>query len=407
MIRENLPLPAVRTASRLRRWRLPLAALVVALLAGGGWMALHPKTSQATESKQAGGDKKGPPKIEVYELGSADTAIVEARPLRITLPLSGSLTPLTQATVKAKIGAEVRETLVEEGVAVQAGQVLARLDSADWQARLNQAQGVLDEAKARLAMARRNAANNETLARQNFISRNSLETTQNSVDLAEASFKSAQSQVELARIALNDTVIRAPISGVVSKRHVRAGEKVSPDVPVYAIVDLRQLTLEAPVPASDIPRVKVGQEVAFQVDGFDKRTFKGRVARINPAAEAGSRALMVYIAVANPDSVLRGGMFAKGTIVTEQTAANPLVQLSALVKGEPLVYRVDNGKVVAQPVKLGMRNEDEGYVEVLSGLDQGANVIVAKLEGIKPGTKVKLAAPAAPATAVAATAKKG
>lgn len=405
MIRENLPLPPVHTAGRLRRWRMPIAALVVALLAGGGWMAMHPKPGKAAVEAKAGGDKKGPPKVEVYELGSADTAIIDARPLQITLPLSGSLTPLNQATVKAKIGAEVRETLVEEGVAVQAGQVLARLDAADWQARLNNAQGALDEAKARLTMARRNAANNETLARQNFISRNSLETTQNNVDLAEAAFKSAQSQVELARIALNDTVIRAPISGIVSKRHVRAGEKVSSDVPVYTIVDLRQMTLDAPVPASDIPRVKVGQEVAFRVDGFDSRTFKGKVARINPAAEAGSRALMVYIAVANPDNVLRGGMFAKGNLVTEQTAANPLVQLSALVKGQPVVYKIVGDKVVEQPVTLGMRNEDEGYAEVLSGLEKGSNVIVAKLEGIKPGTKVKL--PAAPATAAAATEKKG
>ncbi|MBC7656397.1 MAG: efflux RND transporter periplasmic adaptor subunit, partial [Frankiaceae bacterium] len=147
-----------------------------------------------------------------------------------------------------------------------------------------------------------------------------------------------------------------------------------------------------------IPRIRVGQEVQFKVDGFEQRAFLGKVARINPTTEAGSRAMLVYISVDNADGALRGGMFAKGQITTEKTAPRPLLPIAALRKdgAQDVVFRVENGSIKAQPVKLGLRNEDEALVEVLDGLAPGAVVLAAPLDGVKPGSKVKLlAAPAA------------
>jgi len=293
--------------------------------------------------------------------------------------------------------------------------VLARIDQADLRARLQQQQAMLDEAQAKLSLATKNEANSLALLKQKFIAQTAYDATQNSVDLARANVKSAAAMVEIARIALNDGVIKAPISGVVSKRHVQAGEKLAPDMPVYSIVNLSELTLEAQVPASEIPRVKVGQDVQFRVDGFQGRAFHGKVARINPATEAGSRAMLVYIAVRNDDSALRAGMFAKGSIVTDRSAVMPIVPVTALrtEKGQQVVYKIEQGKVIAQPVKLGLRNEDEGYAEVVDGLAQGANVIVSKLDGVKPGNQVKLpanvATPALPANSAksAMLAQKG
>jgi RND family efflux transporter MFP subunit len=257
-------------------------------------------------------------------------------------------------------------------------------------------------------MAMRNHANSEALLKQNYISQTAFDTTANGVELARAAVKAASAQLDLARIALNDSVIRAPISGVISKRHVQAGEKVAPDMPVYTIVNLAELTLEAQVPTSEIPRVKVGQEVAFKVDGFQQREFAGKVARINPTAEPGSRAMLVYVSVPNPDRVLLGGMFAKGNITTERSRVMPLVPMAALREegGKQVVYKIAGGQVVAQPVTLGLRNEDQGYAEVTAGLDQGAQVIVARLESVKPGAKVKLP-PAATTTAKASPLARG
>ena len=397
---ETLPLASAATPSSpppaARSWRKPVIALVVAALAGGGWFAWQGKAAPPAAAAVAA---KKADKPVVFELAQNDVVTVEARELARRLPLSGSLAPLAQATVKSKVSGVVLETSIREGMNVSAGQVIARIDDGDARARVAQQAAMLKEANARLALAAKNEANSRALLAQNYISQNSFDTTRSSVELAQAAVDAARAQLELARIALNDTLIRAPLSGVVSKRFVQAGEKLSPDSPVMAIVDLQHLTLDAQVPASDIPRVQVGQDVRFRVDGFDAREFSGKVARINPAAEAGSRSMLVYVSVENTDKLLRAGMFAKGSITTDKSGARPLVPLAALRKDGALdvVYRVDGGKVVAQPVQLGMRNEDEGLAEVTGGVDAGAVLLAVPLDGVKPGSAVKLAAASNPA----------
>ncbi|WP_426103061.1 efflux RND transporter periplasmic adaptor subunit [Massilia sp. TSP1-1-2] len=395
---DNLPRAPVQSTVRRQRWKVAAIALAVLALAGGGWFALRAPSAPPKPDLAQGAD--GKPKIDVYELSKGDIAAVQARALSVGLPLSGSLTPIAQATVKSKVSGLVVESSIREGTAVTAGQVLARLEQSDPSARLSQQQALLDEANARLALARKNNQNSGALLKQNYISQQAYDTTQNSVELAQAGVKAAQAQVQLARNALADTAIRAPLSGIVSKRHVQAGEKLAPDMPVFTIVNLKQLTLEAQVPASDIPRIKVGQDVQFKVDGYPGRDFSGKVARINPTTEMGSRSMLVYISVDNADGALSGGMFAKGNITTQKSAVVPLVPLAALRKenNTDVVYQIVGNKVVAQKVTLGMRNDDEGYAEITGGLDAGATVVVGALDGVKPGAKVKL--PGVPAAAV-------
>ncbi|MBG6219899.1 MULTISPECIES: efflux RND transporter periplasmic adaptor subunit [unclassified Janthinobacterium] len=407
MKNETLPPASLLATTRRRRWRTALLILLLLALAGGGWTVMQSKQQAAKAAQLQASKKKEQLKTPVHELAQGDVAAINARALSISLPLAGSLTPVTQATIKAKVSGVIEETTLQEGQQVAKGQILVRLDAADLHARLTQQQAMLDEAQARLSMAAKNEANSQALLKQKYISQTAYDTTQNSVDLARASVKSAAAMLDIARIALADAVIRAPMAGIVSKRHLQAGEKVSPDMPVYTIVNLAQLTLEAPVPSAEIPRIKLGQDVHFKVDGFGARDFAGKVTRINPTTENGSRAMLVYIAVDNGDGALRGGMFAKGSIVTERSIVAPLVPLTAVrdEKQGPVVYALVNNKVVAQPVTLGLRNDEEGYAEVRSGLVAGAKVIVARLDGVKPGHSVTFAAqpgtPAAPAAVLA------
>jgi RND family efflux transporter MFP subunit len=387
---ESLPLSAeqpVKNKAPRRRARVVALSLLAVALAGAGAYAL---THRAAPPAKAAAP--APAAAPVHELSVRDIARIEARPLAVTLPVTGSLMPLAQATVKSKVSGVVLATAVQEGMEVKAGQVIAQLDPAEARARVAQQQAMLADAQARLTLAKKNMSNSASLLKQNFIAQNAYDTSANAVDLAQAAVDSARAQLDLARIALADTTIHAPLSGVVSKRHAQAGEKLSPDSPVFSIVDLKHLTLDAQVPASDIPRVQVGQDVQFRVDGFDGRTFTGKVARINPATETGSRAMIVYVDVANPDGLLRAGMFAKGTIVTEKSAPHPLLPVGAIRRdnGRDVVYRIADGKVVAQPVRLGLRNQDEGVVEALDGVDAGMTVLAVPLDGIKPGSKVKL-----------------
>ena len=377
-----------RNAQGQIQWRTPVMTVVAVAICSALWMVYSSKmTAQASTNEKKQADKE-----VVYELAAADITSAELKELSAQLPISGSLVPDSQVTVRAKVIAEVAEAPLQEGVAVQKGQIIARFTAADLHARLTTQEAAVDEAQARLALAQKNRVSNETLLKQNYISQNAFDTTHNGLELAQASLKSAMSQKQVAQLALADTLVRSPLDGFISKRHVQPGEKVSPDTALYSIVNLSHMTLEAQVPASEIPRVKAGQKVMFQVDGFGGREFVGKVARINPATEAGSRSMMVYVAVDNADAALRGGMFAKGSLVLEKSAAATTVPLTAVrqVNGSDVVYQIINEQVKMQTVKLGLRSDDEGKVQIVQGLEAGAVLISSRLDGVKAGSKVKM-----------------
>jgi membrane fusion protein (multidrug efflux system) len=379
---------AMRTHS-MRRRAPGLAAL--ALLAGGiGWIAVQGGLNAAS----AAAARKGDAPARVQELASSDYAVVDAGPLSVVLPVTGTLMALNQATVRAKVPGEVVASVAEEGVRVAKGQIVMRFDTRDLQARMVAQQAACDNAAARLDLAQRNQLTSRVLVGQRFISQSAFETTENAIATARAALTAAASERDIARRALQDASVRAPFDGVISKRMLQLGEKAAPDTPLFALVALGHLVLEAPVAASMIAKVRVGQNVDFETEGFEGRRFSGKVERINPAAEGGSRMLTVYASVPNSDGALRAGMFAKGAILLDQSAAHPLVPLSALRRddGADVVYKISGGRIVAQRVQLGMRDEAGGKVAVVSGLAAGERIMLLPLAAIRPGTPVSLPA---------------
>jgi RND family efflux transporter MFP subunit len=238
------------------------------------------------------------------------------------------------------------------------------------------------------------------LHKQGFISQNAFDTTQSAYEAAAASAKSAEAQVRLARNATQDAVVRAPIAGVVAKKMVNAGEKVGIDGALVTIVDLARMEIEAPAPAAEIPAIRVGESATFRVDGFGDRAFTGRLERINPTTEPGSRSITLYLSVDNRDGVLRGGMFAKGSLVLDKSAPAPVIPATAVREeaGQTFVFTVEQGKVGRRAVQLGLREEQSGLVEVRSGLEKGVAVVSARTIGLKAGAPavVKDAAAAPP-----------
>jgi membrane fusion protein (multidrug efflux system) len=361
-------------------------AIVVVIASVVGWRA-----------SQAGKDnKKAEPAKVVLEFTPADVATVEMRSLVNTIQFSGSLSPVTQTTVKSKVSGEVTRMMVREGQAVADGQPLAQIETADLKARLDAQSAALEEAKARLDIAQKNRENNQQLLRQKFISQNAYDTTQSTYEASAASMRSAEAQLRIAQKAMNDANVRAPFAGIVAKKFVNTGEKVGIDSPLFALVDLTQMEIEAPAPASEIPSVRVGQPVNFSVDGFADRTFTGRVERINPVTEQGSRSITLYISVTNRDGVLRGGMFAKGRIAVDKTAPATVVPASAIrdESGQSYVYTIEDGKIGKRAVKVGVTEPQQGLVEVKSGLEGGLQVVSARVSGLKPGTAATLKPPA-------------
>ena len=369
----------------------PAIAVLLVVAAAGTLLGL--RVSQANKE-----DPKKAEAARVFEFAPGDLAELRREPLGRLIPVSGSMKPVLQATVRSKVPAEVAQVHVQEGERVAAGAPIATLDTADLQARYDAQAAAVAEARARLDLARKNQSNNKALLEKAFISQNAYDSVANSVQVSEANLQSVEAQATIARRALGDAQVRAPFAGIIAKRWVNVGDKVTADMPVAQVVDLTRMELEAQIPVSEIPFVKLGQEVAFQVDGFQARRFTGKVERVNPSAEPGSRSIAVFVTLANADASLKGGMFANGTLATGMGAEVDVIPASAVVEegGQSFVYVVKSGKVERRTVVLGTRNAERGLVTVREGLERGVPVITVKAEGLKPGASavVKAAAKA-------------
>lgn len=383
-------------STKYRNLWIILAALVLA--ASVGAVVLKKRAQLVVEPLAAA-------TAPVMEFLPSDVMLLQPRELRQTLPLSGSLRAVNQVAVKARLAGEVREVLVREGEAVKAGQLLVKMDASEYQARLEQAKGSLMAAQGQLDMATKARDNNQALLSKGFISQNAFDNAASQYDIAHANVESAKGALDVAKKALNDTVILAPISGLVSSRSIQPGEKVSADNRLLDVVDLRQMELEAAVPTSDIMSVAQGQEVQVKVEGL-AQPVPGKVVRINPAIQAGSRSIMVYIQVDNPQSQLRVGMFGEAQLTLAKKSGVLSVPQSAvqLEGGQPVVYTIESGKLVQRPVTLGIKGDDGGggAVEILKGLDNGAQIVRSNLGYLRPGTAVRFAKTAVPAATAAA-----
>lgn len=372
------------------------AGIIVAIIAAVGavaWVATRGPTAPPAVAAPAAN-------ATPVELASVDIATIDSRVLSRALPLSGSIAPFVQATLKSKVGGEVEQLRLREGQDVREGDVIARVDTRNLQAQYDREAAAVEKARADLDLARLNRDKNRTLLEQKFISQNTFEQTESAYAGSVASFKLAEAEARVAKINLDDAVIRAPFSGTISKRLVQPGEKVSPDSAIVTLVDLKQMVLEAAVPAAEIPAVRVGQKVRFRVGGFGDRMFEGEVQRINPMTADGSRAITIYIAVPNPDTALKGGMFAQGELMLNTTQPVLAVAQRAVREeaGASYVYVLRDDKIVRVPVKVGPRNEGQAFVEVRDGLRAGDQVIVANIGDDKGGAVARVRKSAASAS---------
>ena len=377
-------------AKRWTRRRLIGAAVVLVIIGAiGGTIAtrLLKKFGDASGGKAA--------EAVVLEFSPGDLARVDAQPLSRWLPVSGTVQPLRQAMVKAKVSGDVRQVTVREGESVKAGQVLAKIDTADLEAKLIERTGALESAKAQLAMAEKTQATNQALLKQNFISQNAYDNSESSRHVSEGSVKSAEALVQLARNALRDATATSPLTGIVAKRHVQVGEKVAFDSPVITVVDLTDMELQAMVPAVDVPELSIGKTVELTMDGFGERRFTGRVERINPTAEPGTRAILVYVGIPNGDLALRGGMFATGRIALAASAPVPTLPATAIrtEAGQTYVWTVEGGKLVKRIVLTGRRDDATGRVELKTALPANTPVLAAKFDNLKDGAPAIVKAP--------------
>lgn len=374
-----------------RRLLFFILLIVVVGLAASFWNRPTQPSNPTTTSAAAGTTTAS--KNTALEFLPQEIFKVSATELKQTMALSGALRAVDQASVKARVAAEVREVLAREGESVTAGQILVRMDTSEFQARVDQAKGNLHAMRAQLDIATKNRDNNRALLDKGFISRAAFDNTASQYAAAQANVESAQGALDLVQKLLNDSVVRAPISGLIAVRNVQPGEKVSTDYKLLDIVNLKKMEVEALVPTSDITHIKIGQIVQLHIEGLADQ-FTGHVTRINPATQAGSRSIAIYIQVANPQDILKVGMFVDAQLVLRTKANVIAIPQTALHKESSgaYVYAIENNIIVRKIVTLGQegRNGEVALIEITSGLKADDQIVKTDMGNLRPGTTVRI-----------------
>lgn len=386
-----------------KRWWVAGCVAVVVLAGAGvvlGTGMVGPGAAQASSKKD--GDKKPEVALEF-----APREVVQ--PVVARLPglveFSGPLVAPQTAPLRARAGGTLLALNVSEGSRVQAGQVIGRVELADLGSRVAERSAQLESARTALAQAQRTHASNERLASQQFISPIALDNSRAAVETAQAALHAAQASLETMRVGLRDASLVAPISGIVAKRHALPGEKLTAEQPVLTIVDLSRLELAGSVGTHEVARIQAGMPVQVQVEGVEQPV-AGRIARIAPAAEPGTRSIGVTIELANPKETLRAGQYAMARATLADDADRLVLPAAAVgnTSGQDHVWVIERGALARRAVTLGRKDPREGRVEVLQGVTPESVVLAARFDNLREGAKANVVAgKSAPVASAAAS----
>ncbi len=349
-----------------------------------------------------------------------ETAAVTARAVgtqAAVLNASGYVTARRRATVSSKITGKVVEMNVEEGMAIREGQVLARLDDVQFKAALALAQAQAEaarrsvrESEVRLDEARLSLNRSTKLVADKLVTAAEVDTAQAQVDSLAARIDAAREQVRVAerqvdveRTNLDNTVVRAPFTGVAISKDAQAGEMVSPNsagggftrTGICTIVDMSSLEIEVDVNESYINRVEDGQPVAAVLNAYPDWQIPARVITTVPTADRQKATVLVRIGFAQLDPRILPDMGVKVTFLKDADANAPatarpvvLVPKTAIRtdNNQSYAFTIANGVVDRRAVKVG--GVDGDRLEVLAGLNSGERVIVSPPATLMPGTMV-------------------
>jgi RND family efflux transporter MFP subunit len=391
----------------MKRWIKWVVALV--LFAAIGFSVFKALQGRKAQQEAVAATAAANAKAQsVIELVATDIVTAQVKELAMGLPISGSLKAANTAMVKARVPGELQGLTVREGDSVKAGQVIARIEVTEYAVRQQQAQDQADAAKTQIVIAQRQFDNNKALAEQGFISKTALDTSLATLNSAQATHRAALSNVAIAKKAMVDTVLRSPISGIVSQRMAQPGERVGVDTRVIEVIDISRMELEANISAADALNVKVGQTAILTIEG-SAVPVSSQVVRINPNTQAGSRNVLLYFSIANAAG-LRQGLFAQGSLgISKVTALT--VPLSAVRTDKPTPYvQVLEGNLVKHMnVEMAQRGEvvtagrNETVVAV-KGISENTPLLAGALGAVREGTTAKLTQTNAVSTNPAASA---
>jgi len=369
--------------------KIVIAVVGAAVVLGGGALAWK----NGKGASQAGnGPAIAREADRLLELIPAEVHVIKPRGLVDMVRFTGTTQPIDQTIVKSRVSGRLAEVLVREGDRVTEGQVLARFETTELQAKLNERQSALEAARADARWTARDRSDKETLASRNIVSQSAADQARATAENRASMVAVAEAQLEVARKNLADAEVRAPFDGVVGERIANQGESLPIDGKILALLDTSHVEIAAQMPAADVIRMKVGQTAQVSLEGFGDRVFSGKITRISPTTQPGSRSIPVYVEITDRHEALRGGLFGTGSVTVQEKGHALAVPASAMRKDDQgeYVLIVENGTLVRKPVGA-VRTWSRGELVEVKGLESGMTVVSAPLPGLHAGQKVKIA----------------
>ena len=330
------------------------------------------------------------------EIGRENVVEVQNQEIIVGPLVSGELKAEREATVRAEVGGAILQVFPQEGEAVAVGTLLAKIDGKTLTDTYASAQSAQRSADQTSEWAQKEAARIENLVKGGALAERDAELARNAATQAKAAADDARARVTSVRKSLDDLTVRAPIAGIVSKRHVDTGDVVAPGGELYTIIDPTSMRLEASVPSEQIGAVRVGAPVGFTVRGYPNERFEGRIERVSPTADSTTRQVPIFVTIPNRTRRLVAGLFAEGRL--QQASKTGLVVPKTAVNengGTPWVLKVQDGKAQRVDVTIGLRDEQSERVEISRGVAPGDLLLVGAAQGMTPGTPLRIRAQAA------------
>ncbi|MFZ1391779.1 MAG: efflux RND transporter periplasmic adaptor subunit [Dokdonella sp.] len=345
-----------------RRTSLPLFIALIACLTG---CASSTAPSAVSEKKP-----------ETPEGLPVETAHVEQGELTARYAATATLQAEHEAKLVSEVPGTVLELLVEEGARVSKGQLLARIDAAHSRLQLREAEADLQRRK------------NDVDRGEKLLARKLIPATTH--DQAESDYAVRRAEVAIARVTVNKAEIRAPFDGVITRRWIKQGQLLAANDAVFDMADFADLRAELRVPERDAVALATGQPVTFTVDALAARRFDAKIERIAPIVDGNSGTVKVTVRVDNRDRTLRPGLFARMDVAFLHLANAVLMPKAAVLgnRDAAIAYVVKEGKARRTPIRTG--HENGSRVQILEGVDAGAEVVVTGQASLTDGALVEV-----------------
>jgi len=335
---------------------------------------------------------------EAETFGAAPVKIFKAARERITekITYTGTLEALDKINITPETGGKIARIHVEAGDRVAKGQLLAELETESIRLQVRQAEAGVAVAEAAHADALKNKERMDRLLKESAVSAQQSEKIQLAFDAAAAQLEQARAGLNLARHALDQSLMKAPFAGIIASKNAEVGDVINPMMGgaygggaggVLTLMDYATIKLAVAVSSEDIGRVRKGQEAVLRVGSLPGREFRGVVRVVNLTADAQNKKFGVEVHIDNSDASLRPGTF--GDLVFEvQSHENALVVPQSAILENTYVYVAEGGKAVRKNVTLGIQNTT--MVEILGGLGDGESVIVEGNYGLEEGSPIQV-----------------